>query len=715
MPVYVSEQSIPISKTPSQSFPIFRYDSGDFVLEDVFYNGNYQMTYTSASATGSSRERTLGFISGFHAEYSRFRAFEIEIGGMVLRDHFTYSGYKTEKNPRGNEVCRVTLFYQPKNIKVEVLTEIDGSGFVVRWLEITNQNESDITVSGLYPMCGILFPEIRGNTFSAEHLRPKYSVGSYFDNHYLGEGEFFWQDIPKGTLKFSFERAVFNPPFYMLRDNVYSQTAVISIETSAMPEAEFTAGGDYMYARHVSDNDHLYFKSGIERSSTYRIVKPNQKVISPKIHFGVSYGDDDICINKFHGHIRKSVKPQNNNEIKYPIEYNHTSYTFNMQIPKERFYQEVDIAAQTGAELFVVDAGWFGSSSLGWHQCRGDWNEHELLNGELINIFEYARTKNLMCGLWIEAEAINFESNLAKEHPEWFIGAYGKRLQNLNLLIPEARSYVYKTIEDAIIKYNLDLYRIDGGLKEPSENFNGTDTEGTAWEYFEILNEVFDELRIKFPHVYFENCSGGGGRSDLAIMRRFDWMQATDNFAPVAQLRTIYGMTYSLAPEQLLSIYGAHMPHQADSDFLARSGIFCRPEFSGVSDDISRINPIWLSSIKHAFDIYKNHIRTILDDCFIYHHTPLESYMKYGDWLVLEISSGDFNKSVTGLFRLENSTENKYIFKPRGIARDKKYKIYFDNSKSFITETGNNLINTGICVFVGGSLMSELIIIEAQE
>ena len=714
MTIYYDEQPGRFSRDPRSVFPICRYDSRAFVWVDAFYEGNYCAVHSSAQGQGGCRERFVEFLTAFKADKSHFCAFELEIDGMRLRDYFEFEDQWQETTHQGFEQHTVSLLYPIKNARVRVCTLLDGSSFMVRWLEVENIGKQPFAVTGMFPMAGILYPETPTNTFSAEHLRPKTQVGSFCDNYYLGEGEFFWQDLPKATLKFGHEHAVFNPPMYILKDDVSCQMTMLHIETTMMPQAEFTRSGDYYYSRPATNADYVHFKAGIDQRATFRVIEPGQSVVSPKIHLGQVYGDLDVCINEFNEHLRLSVIPKRNQEILYPIEYNHSSYTVNCQINKKYLLEEVDIAATIGSEVFVVDAGWFGSASRVWYDSRGDWQENELLENGLAEVFDYARKKGMMCGLWMEAEAADFNSDLAKKHPEWLISANGKKLPMLNLRLPEVERFVFNSICNVIDKYQLDLFRIDGGLKQPTEELRDSVIEGTSWEYYEKLYDIFERIRERYPHLYLENCSGGGGRSDLAMMRRFDWMQATDNFAPAAQLRTVYGMSLAFAPEQLQHVAGGLMKHQTDADFLSRTVIFGRPQISGIADKDERINPYCKSAWQNALKIYREEIRPMLSTCRIFHHTPFERYMEKGQWVVLELASPQSEKSVTGIFRLEGEETGQYRLFPKGISLAKTYEVYSDNLKESITLQGFTLIHEGYPVNLPGKLTSEMIIISEK-
>ena len=712
MPVFYDDQNSVMGKYETPGFPWCRYDSRSFVWEDAFYNGNYCAVHSSAQGKRGYMEYVVQFLNSFKADKSHFNAFEVEIDGMRLHDYFEFENQQVGTTPEGFKKHTVSLLYPMKNARVRVCTLLDGSSFLVRWLEIENTGNMPFTVTGLFPMAGIIYPETPGNTFSAEHLRPKTQVGSFLDNYYLGEGEFYWQDLPKATLKFGYERGLFNPPMYVLKNDVSCQLTMIHIETSMMTQAEFTRGGDYYYARHVTNADYVHFKVGADKRSVCRVIKPGDSVVSPKIHIGQIYGDLDTCVNEFNEHLRLSVIPKRNQPLRYPVSYNAAGIG-NCQVNKKPLMDQVDIAAQVGAEMFIIDAGWFGSADKVWASVRGDWFENELLENGLIDVFDYARSKGMMCGLWMEAEGMDYSSKLASEHPEWFIRAYGRNMPTLNLLIPEAEEYVYNSICGIIDKYKLDLFRIDGGLKEPSEELINGVIEGSSWLYFEKLYAIFERVRQKYPHLYFENCSGGGGRSDLGMMRRFDWMQATDNFAPVSQIRTVYGMTLALAPEQVLSLGGC-MKHQTDADFLSRALIFGGSvEVCAIADRLDRLSLYCLGAWKQALKLYREELRPIIGVSRIYHHTPLERYMEKGQWLVLELASPDKDKSFVGLFRLEGAETDEYRLYPKGISPAKTYGVYSDNGRESVEVSGLSLIRDGYPIRLPGKLTSEIIIITA--
>ena len=71
---------------------------------------------------------------------------------------------------------------------------------------------------------------------------------------------------------------------------------------------------------------------------------------------------------------------------------------------EEKLKAEIDIASEVGAELFMVDAGWFGDENADWWNTTGDWQAGDRLPNDLFPVLDYARSKGLKCGLWVELE-----------------------------------------------------------------------------------------------------------------------------------------------------------------------------------------------------------------------------------------------------------------------------------------------------------------------
>jgi alpha-galactosidase len=146
-----------------------------------------------------------------------------------------------------------------------------------------------------------------------------------------------------------------------------------------------------------------------------------------------------------------------------------------------------------GAELFMVDAGWYADANTPWPDTSGDWQAGNRLPNDLFPVFDYARSKGLRCGLWVEIESAGKASKLATEHPDWFITRYGKPVERvLDLAKPAVREYVESTILRLIERYRLDMFRLDYNLDAWEGGFNLRDgrQENTLWRHVEAMYAI---------------------------------------------------------------------------------------------------------------------------------------------------------------------------------------------------------------------------------
>jgi len=702
-PKFYSKNATPIKKTS--------YANKNFVYTEAFYNGNLITLRQNQNGCFNDPISDMDFINGYHADKSHFNSFEVEINGMRLHDKFEFINQNISKTNEGFDKQVITLNFPMNNIQIDVVTIVDNTTFMTRYLEIVNNSSEKMYVTGLYPMCGMLYTEHLANTIKSEELRPTYKLGTYRDNYYLGEGEFEFLDMPKATLKFTHEHPMFNPPIYILKDDIENAYTYFSLETSMMTSAEFTKCGEYLWGRNVNNQDYIHFKLGVDKKATYREIKPGERLVSPKIHIGQMIGDLDDIVNEYYEHLRTSIIPSRKNKKMFnPVTYCCCAHDC-CQIDEEYILNEIDKALAINADCMLMDAGWFGHGDKWWWQVRGDWFENELLNNNLKLVFDKAREKGLMVGLWAEIEAINFDSDLFKDHPNWAIEAYGKKIPNLNVLIPEAKQYIVDNLTRIIEYYNLDIFRIDGGLKEPSEMVVDNNIIETSWEYFDILYPAFEEIRKKHPNVYFENCSGGTGRCDLSIMKIFDWESLTDLFETNAHMKTLYGLSLAFAPEQIHSSTNYMNISKGNAKYSTRTSLCGHATLANMALNLEDTNAKYIDDIKKTVDLQKREINPIIGKSNLYHHTPFEPYVNKNSWMVLELSSIDKSKSIIEFFKMDGAKENTFKCIPRGIKASSSYNCYLDNDEVSFTISGYELLRDGLVINLYGNNVSEVVVL----
>jgi alpha-galactosidase len=189
------------------------------------------------------------------------------------------------------------------------------------------------------------------------------------------------------------------------------------------------------------------------------------------------------------------------------------------------------LAARVGAELFVVDDGWFGGRT-GESAGLGDWwpNAERFPRG-LRPLADEVRRLGMRFGLWVEPEMVNPDSDLYRAHPDWVLHLPGRprtELRNqlvLNFARPEVADWAHKWLDALVGEHDIDLLKWD---------FNRALTEvgpddGPWFEHVRAVYSLMDRLRADHPRLRIEACAGGGGRTDLGILARTDQVWTSDN------------------------------------------------------------------------------------------------------------------------------------------------------------------------------------------
>ena len=694
------------------AFPWVRADAGRFVWEEALFQGNYIAVHHSAMGRCQSRENIYRKLTRNRFPKDHLLAFELEVDGELLRDEFQWQREDIRRTPEGFEELVVTLAYERQRLTVKVHTLLDGTAFLVRWLEIQNRGERPRCLARVFPWAGIIAGDEEGTTVTAGAPRPGCSLGQYRHERWGMEGAFAWMPLPDGTFSARTLGNKYHPPFFAVQNHATGELTLLHLECTLNTEASFTQAVETTHnlAACPWGGRYVYAKAGLGGRPPLRVLQAGEAVTTPAVHVGMIHGDLDAGVNSLYDHLRTSVIPPQPKDRVDLVEYNHTGYTLNAQISKDLLRQEVDMAAEIGVELFLVDAGWFGPREKSWGQSVGDWAENPLLGaGGLKEIFDQARSRGMKCGLWMPPEWVSRDTPIARTHPGWFLPGS----TTFNLLDPEVEDYVYRTICTAIEEFGLECFRIDGGTSDVGERLGAEgQIENISWRYYERLYGIYERVRQRFPALIMENCSGGGGRSDLGMLRRFHYTQISDNWDPACQIRILNGMTLALTPQQCMPLVGSINMRVADIDFVIRTGLFGHFTASGVFPGLQRVNPPALARWKHAIEIYKRTFRPMLPTCRVYHHTPIQDFAQLGDWVVLEYAGHEGTTAVAGIFRLAGSESDTYQFMARGLDVSREYAVTFDNTGKTARVTGLQLSTTGIAVRAGAPLTSELLIIK---
>jgi len=650
------------------------------------------------------------------AAYPAPQAFWLEVDGQLLASDWLWGGIEKRTEHSGEVHAVITLRHAVRPVIVAVHTKLDGTPIITRWLEITNTGESPAALAACGTWSGILELTNDWRRLLDASKQALYSLGCFDSSHWAREGDFHWHDLPPSGYRFDgrYRRDRYRHPWFILRNNALGTHFIGQLAWSGGYAFEFDLTAE---ARDQSvwgpEQAALFFRAGPEAPAPQRVIAPGETVTAPEMHLGLTFGDFDAAIQAMHEHIRRSVfMPQPRGRGGW-VE---SGIGPEIEITLEQVEHAIDCAAEFGAEVFFIDAGWYAPPHTDWG-ASGDWNvDLKRFPGGLGPLRARAHEKGMLWGLWMDPERISPECRAAQEHPEWVIRGYdGRQIHHmLNLTIPEAARWMEDQICRVIEENELEFFRLDYNTHGVGRNERDGFVESHFWRYYETLYAIYERLRARFPDVIFENCAGGGGRTDLGMVRRFshtwvtDWQRAPRSFA------ITNGMTMALPPEHVDRLIGGQSGYlTADFDFQSRLLLFVRPTIAFGKPLGAEWNPHTLARFKRLVSFYKDFVRPIMNTGRIYHHTPALSGQEPQGWGVLELASRDRSKGICGVFQLSAPAGPECLLRLRGLDAGRRYRVTFDNTGQTCEVDGFVLMKQGITIRLEGALTSELLICEA--
>lgn len=655
-------------------------------------------------------------------------AFSFEIDGKPLSQGWEW--VFASELPGKSRHSVIELANPASRVSVKIHTLLDGTPVLKRRLEITNESDKPIALTSVFPWASRL---VANAVFWGEKDPPKrfnhpFTLGFYTKHEHSWEGWFEWKPLPAGGFSIGCDRGqCYDEPAFILRNEGTGQILMCSLAWSANWRAEF----DYKEID-LSKEGHyrVNFRIGPWASGVQRVIAPGETVSAPPVHMGVVCGNLDEAVQGMHDHVRSSVLPPRSPEKTYLLEYAvpgdqgcWAEFIGDLRgFTEETVMDQIDVAAAIGAELFIVDAGWW--------EVQGDWEPSpKRFPRGLGPVADYCRKKGMLFGLYAEVERLWGEGNrVSKEHPEW-LEWYRPVQPVLDLTMPEVEEYLAEQVEGIIERFGLDLFRIDFNTPSPARH-EGKPTlrsgfeENNFWRYYEAFFRVMDGVRAKYPELILQQAACGGARNDLGMMTGFHEQYMTDGLRMPYEVQCFSGKTLFLPPEVLLIAHGADggggngNAEDMDTVLRVQYGLSTPWIFHGtVAPSLREVTPERLDKYVRYGKLYKEFIRPLLPSCKVYHHAPISSRgsVESSPWFAMEFASPDRKKGWALIVRIGMSDSDTYIFHPRGLSRGEEYKITFDSTGETAEEDGLDLINDGLKIRLEYLAASEMVLFEALD
>ena len=231
-----------------------------------------------------------------------------------------------------------------------------------------------------------------------------------------------------------------------------------------------------------------------------------------------------------------------------PVHYNcWEAVYFNHNI--DELKEIASIAADIGAERFVLDDGWFkGRNSA--NSSLGDWTvDNQKYPKGIHPLVSHIHSKGMTFGLWFEPEMVSPDSDLFRSHPDWILGekdqALGREQYVLDISIKEVQEYLFKSIDKILNEYPIDYIKWDHNRVLPHPDASQT----------RALYRLLSRIRQAHPSLEIESCSSGGGRIDYGVLEHTQRVWLSDSNDALERLRIQHEALLWLP----LSVTGSHV------------------------------------------------------------------------------------------------------------------------------------------------------------
>ncbi|MEH0516331.1 MULTISPECIES: glycoside hydrolase family 36 protein [unclassified Streptomyces] len=315
---------------------------------------------------------------------------------------------------------------------------------------------------------------------------------------------------------------------------------------------------------------------------------------------------------------RRGIRRDHPDHRALPVIYNDYMNTLMGDPTTEKLLPLIEAAADAGAEVFVVDAGWYDDDAQGWWDAVGAWEAApDRFPGGIGEVLDAVRQRGMTPGLWLEPEVVGVRSPLARTlPPEAFFRRGGVRVtehgrHHLDLRHPAARAHLDRVVDRIVGDWGVGYLKLDYNINIGPGTEGGTDGGGGPESagagllgHHRAHLDWMASLLDRHPRLVLENCGSGGLRMDYAQLAVTQLQSTSDQqdflrYPPIAAAAAT-----AVAPEQA-AIWAYPQPEHSPDEiaFTLTGALLGRVHLSGFLDlmDDDRF-----ALVRSAIGVYKD-------------------------------------------------------------------------------------------------------------
>ncbi|WP_416394500.1 MULTISPECIES: glycoside hydrolase family 36 protein [unclassified Curtobacterium] len=371
------------------------------------------------------------------------------------------------------------------------------------------------------------------------------------------------------------------------------------------------------------------------------VVAPGQPFTSVPVSVGIAASiDDAFAVLTRQRRARRMLREADRS---LPLVFNDYMNTLMGDPTTEKLLPLIDAAADAGADLFCIDAGWYAEGH--WWDTVGAWEPAaSRFPGGLGFVIDHIRARGMRAGLWLEPEVIGIHSPLATSLPSSaFVHHHGVRVAEhgrhlLDLRSPAARAHLDAVVDRLVGSLGVSFFKMDHNTM--TGPFPG------MLEHQRALLAWLDDVQARYPQLLIENCASGAMRADFAMLSRLHMQSTSDQQDPVLSATIAAAAPAAMLPEQAGN-WAYPAPTMSDDLFTLSlvNGVLGRMYLSGYLNEMSSAQLSIVDDAVRAHRDVLEHVSTALPSW------PLGLPAWEDTWVALGLraAAGDLYLSVWSL------------------------------------------------------------------
>ena len=577
-----------------------------------------------------------------------------------------------------------TLVVTLKDIKDEIYLKMyysvfDDLNVVVRHNEIINKTNKTIKINQAYSLC----LDLNSNDFELVSLYGAYASDRLLEKQEIKHNRVVIEDNAGG-------KGFAHNPMAYLKDKSSGETIGFGLVYSSNFQFNFI-GSEMNQTRVLLGMSNYNFEYPLKAKETF--VTPEAVLIYAE--------DEDQLTHQFHDLIRNHLLRHKEKINKHTILLNSWEGSF-MDFDTNKIISFIDKAEQMGVNLFVLDDGWFRNDDT---YGLGDWKvDNKKI--DLKKVIDYAHSKNIKFGLWVEPEQISFDSVLYKEHPNWALvdPSLDKVTSIRHQLVidmtnKEVRDNIFDQLKAIFDKYDLDYCKWDFNryLCEPySPSLDKEYQKGIYHEFILGSYDLLSRFVKRYPNIVLETCSGGGGRFDMGMLFYSDQIWGSDETDAISRSE----IQYSSNVFYPLRVLGSHVSQRKYLNIKEKAAIAMFGTF-GYELDPLRLNKEDYELIKQSNQMYLDSEELIDDGDYYSLINPFEN--NFVSWMVVDKEK---NAATVLFMNYRHINWRARFVTLKGLDPDKNYLNNLDNK----VYKGDFYMNVGLNLSFGMTNFTPMVI-----